>query len=473
MDILMPKVGLTMTEGVIVEWHKHPGDWVRRGEVLFTFETEKSTLDFESPAEGLLTDILAPTGEPIPCLTPVAAIRQQTADDRRQTTDHRQQTTDDRQQITDHRQQTADDRPQTTDHRQQTADDKQQTTDHGSRSAETGQSSIQNPKSALASPRARALARERAIDLAAVSGTAPGGVIVARDVLAALQQPDNVSPTTPVRATPVAQRMAADLGVDLASLSGSGPDGRITREDVERAARAANRQPSQASYLALSPARRVTAQRLAESVRTAPQVTLTTEADATGLVSAREQLSVELGEKVSYNTLLAMIAARALKEHPNLNAAWDESGGAPRVLLRDGIHISIAVDTERGLYVPVLRDCATKSLAQLHRELNDLIARAIAGRLSPDQMLGGTFTITNLGMYEIDAFTPILNLPEAAILGVGRILARPVALENQVVIRQMMTLSLTFDHRVVDGAPAARFLQRLKTLIERPFALLV
>ncbi|MGQ9904399.1 MAG: dihydrolipoamide acetyltransferase family protein, partial [Anaerolineae bacterium] len=352
-------------------------------------------------------------------------------------------------------------------------DDRPQVTDHSSQTTETGQSSIQNPKSILASPRARALARERAIDLATVSGTAPGGVIVARDVLAALQQPDNVSPTTPVRATPVAQRMAAELGVDLASLIGTGPDGRITREDVERAAQAANRQPSQAGYLALSPARRVTAQRLAESARTAPQVTLTTEADATSLVSAREQLSVELGEKVSYNTLLAMIAARALKEHPNLNAAWDESGNAPRLLLRDAIHIGVAVDTERGLYVPVLRDCATKSLAQLHRELNDLIARAVAGRLAAEEMSGGTFTITNLGMYEIDAFTPILNLPEAAILGVGRILARPVALENQVVIRQMMTLSLTFDHRVVDGAPAARFLQRLKTLIERPFALLV
>lgn len=449
MDILMPKVGLTMTEGVIVDWHKRPGDWVRQGEVLFTFETEKSTLDFESPAEGLLTDILVPTGQPIPCLTPVAVIRQQTTDDRQQTTDDRSQTADDRPQVTD----------------------------HSSQTTETGQSSIQNPKSILASPRARALARERAreraIDLATVSGTAPGGVIVARDVLAALQQPDNVSATTPVRATPVAQRMAAELGVDLASLIGTGPDGRITREDVERAARAANRQPSQTGYLALSPARRVTAQRLAESARTAPQVTLTTEADATSLVSAREQLSVELGEKVSYNTLLAMIAARALKEHPNLNAAWDESGSAPRLLLRDAIHISVAVDTERGLYVPVLRDCATKSLAQLHRELNDLIARAVAGRLAAEEMSGGTFTITNLGMYEIDAFTPILNLPEAAILGVGRILARPVALENQVVIRQMMTLSLTFDHRVVDGAPAARFLQRLKTLIERPFALLV
>lgn len=447
----MPKVGLTMTEGVIVAWHKQPGERVQKGDLLFTFETEKSTLEFESPAEGVLTDILAPIGQPIPCLTPVAVVQRETTDDRYQSADNRTQTTDDRHQTSEAAARSSIVNPQSS----------------------IPKSQIQNLKSPLASPRARALARERGVDLATVSGTAPEGVIVARDVLAASQRSERALPATSARATPLAQRLASDLGVDLGELAGTGPDGRITREDVERAAQAARPSPSQGRYLTLSPARRVTAQRLAENARTAPHVTLTTEADATGLVSAREQLSAELGEKVSYNALLAAIAARALKEHPHLNAAWDESGSTPRVMLRDGVHIGVAVDTERGLYVPVLRDCAAKPLAQLHRELNDLIARAVAGRLAAEEMSGGTFTITNLGMYEIDAFTPILNLPEAAILGVGRILARPVARGDQVVIRQMMTLSLTFDHRVVDGAPAARFMQRLKTLIERPFALLV
>ncbi len=458
MDILMPKVGLTMTEGVIVAWHRQPGEQVRKGDPLFTFETEKSTLEFESPADGVLTAILAPLGQSIACLTPVAHIRQQTTDDRSQTPDHRHQAPDAVVQSSIVNRQS---------------------------SIPNSQSKIQNPKSVPASPRARALAREHGIDLSSVSGTAPGGVIVARDVLAAAEgrsentehraqsTDDRASQAASVRATPVAQRMAAELGVDLASLVGSGPDGRITREDVERAAQAAQPPMPQPAYQPLSPARRVTAQRLAENARIAPHVTLTTEADATGLVSAREQLSAELGEKMSYNTLLAAIAARALKEHPHMMAAWDESGDAPRLLLRDSIHIGVAVDTARGLYVPVIRDAGAKSLAQIHRDLTDLIARAAAGRLTADDMSGGVFTITNLGMYEVDAFTPILNLPEAAILGVGRILARPVARGEQVAIRQMMTLSLTFDHRVVDGAPAARFLQRLKQLIERPFALLV
>ncbi len=443
----MPKVGLTMTEGIIVQWHKQPGQYIRKGEPLFTFETEKSTLEFESPAEGVLTDILAPIGQPTSCFTPVAVVQGQTTDIRAQTSEHRHPTPDTRHLTPEAATQSSIVNPQSS----------------------IPKSQIPNPKSLPASPRARALARERGVDLATVSGTAPEGVIVARDVLAALQRSERAS----ARATPLAQRMASDLGIDLSTLAGSGPDGRITREDVERAAQAVDRQPSAPRYEVLSPARRVTAQRLAENARTAPHVTVTTDADATGLVSAREQLSAELGEKVSYNALLVAMAARALKEHPRLNAAWDESAGIPRLLLRDGIHIGVAVDTERGLYVPVLRDCAAKPLAQVHRELNDLVARAVAGRLAAEEMSGGTFTITNLGMYEIDAFTPILNLPEAAILGVGRILARPVARGDQVVIRQMMTLSLTFDHRVVDGAPAARFLQRLKTLIERPFALLV
>ena len=458
MDILMPKVGLTMTEGVIVAWHKQPGEQVRKGDPLFTFETEKSTLEFESPADGVLTAILAPLGQSIACLTPVAAIRPQMADDRSQTTDHRHQITDTRHQAPDAAVQSSIDNLQST--------------------IVNPKSKIQNPKSVPASPRARALAREHGVDISSVSGTAPGGVVVARDVLAAAEHraqstADRATQAASARATPVAQRMAAELGVDLASLVGSGPDGRITREDVERAAQAAQIPMPQPAYQPLSPARRVTAQRLAENARIAPHVTLTTEADATGLVSAREQLSAELGEKMSYNTLLAAIAARALKEHPHMMAAWDESGDAPRLLLRDSIHIGVAVDTARGLYVPVIRDAGAKSLAQIHRDLTDLIARAAAGRLTADDMSGGVFTITNLGMYEVDAFTPILNLPEAAILGVGRILARPVARGEQVVIRQMMTLSLAFDHRVVDGAPAARFLQRLKQLIERPFALLV
>ena len=162
------------------------------------------------------------------------------------------------------------------------------------------------------------------------------------------------------------------------------------------------------------------------------------------------------------------ICARALKEQPALNASWQDAG----IILHSGINIGLAVDTPRGLLVPVIHDAGSKSITRLHHDVTDVVGRAGEGKARPDELSGGTFTITNLGMFDVDGFTPIINLPEAAILGVGRIAPRPAAMNGQVVVRQMMTLSLSFDHRVVDGAPAGKFLQRIKQLIERPFALM-
>jgi pyruvate dehydrogenase E2 component (dihydrolipoamide acetyltransferase) len=196
-------------------------------------------------------------------------------------------------------------------------------------------------------------------------------------------------------------------------------------------------------------------------------VTLTTEADATNLASARQQASAELGDKVSYDALLVALVARALREHPDLNVRLAGAG----IQHLSEINIGVAVDTERGLLVPVVRSAASQGLLQIQSTLSELVDRALTGRSLPDDLSGGTFTITNLGMFEIDAFTPIINPPESAILGVGRIVSKPVVHEGQVVPREMMTLSLSFDHRVIDGAPAARFLQRVKQLVERPLAL--
>jgi len=404
MEILMPKVGLTMTEGSIVQWHKRAGDYVQKGELIFTFETEKSTLEFESPFEGVLENILVSVGQVTQCFVPVAVV--------------------------------------------------------------SPTSNLQSPISNLSrpiSPRARLRAREKGIDVNAVIGSGPDGVVLERDVLAYQSQP------SAARATPLAERMAVELGVDLATIIGTGRDGLITREDVEAIGAVPRDSPDAGTELqTLTAARRVTAQRTAESARNVPHVTVTTEADATALVSAREQLNAELNEKVSYNALLIAIVARALREHPQLNAYWADGS----VGLYKAINVGVAVDTPRGLYVPVVRD-ATRPLIQLHRDLTDLLARTLAGTISGDDFANGTFTITNLGMYEIDAFTPIINQPQAAILGVGRILGKPVARGEQMMVRQMMTLSLSFDHRIVDGAPAAKFLQRVKALIERPFALIV
>jgi pyruvate dehydrogenase E2 component (dihydrolipoamide acetyltransferase) len=198
-----------------------------------------------------------------------------------------------------------------------------------------------------------------------------------------------------------------------------------------------------------------------ESVATAAPVTLTTETDATALVEARQRLAAE-GTPVAYNDLFLAILGRALKEHPQLNAALEGE------TIRTGgpVHVGLAVDTDHGLLVPVVRDVDRKSLAEIAGETAALIELARAGRLPPEMMRGGTFTLTNLGMFAIDAFTPLIHLPECAILGVGRIKAQPSVVGDEIRIRQKLWLSLTFDHRLVDGAPAARFLQRAAQLIE-------
>ncbi|MBV9358649.1 MAG: 2-oxo acid dehydrogenase subunit E2, partial [Chloroflexi bacterium] len=225
----------------------------------------------------------------------------------------------------------------------------------------------------------------------------------------------------------------------------------------------------------LSQVRRITAARMAESAHTVAPVTLTTEADATRLVELRAQIRADVdalgivAPPLSYNELLVKLLAVALAEQPALNASWRDG----RVVQHPDVHIGVAVDTDRGLLVPVVRDARNKSVATISRELQTMISAAQAGALSVDQLKGGTFTLTNLGMYDIDAFTPIINLPECAILGVGRIVPRPVVVDVQaetVRVRRMLALSLTFDHRVVDGGPAARFLQRVKQLVEHPGA---
>ncbi|HFD39398.1 MAG TPA: 2-oxo acid dehydrogenase subunit E2, partial [Anaerolineae bacterium] len=313
-------------------------------------------------------------------------------------------------------------------------------------------------------------AREKGVDLALVTGSGPGGRIVEKDVLAFLESRP--------KATPLAAKTAAAAGVDLSTVAGSGIGGRIMRADVEAAIPAAAPPPAAETpaveSVPLTGLRRIIAGRMAASHSQTARVTLVTEADATALVEARQKLkaavSEEWGFAPGYNDLLGLIVARALREFPYMNARLGEDGATIERL--PFVNLGMAVDTERGLLVPVIRDADRKGLRAFGTEFRALVERARLGKSQPDDLTGGTFTITNLGMYDVDAFTPIINLPEAAILGVGRIQPKAVVREGEIVVRQMWTLSLVFDHRLVDGAPAARFLQRIKRLIENPYLLL-
>jgi pyruvate dehydrogenase E2 component (dihydrolipoamide acetyltransferase) len=353
----------------------------------------------------------------------------------------------------------------------------------------------------FASPRARKLAAEKNVDLAQVKPTGYEGARVAeRDVAAYLR--------TAPKATPVAQRMAAVEGVDLRGVSGTGPGGKIVKEDVERTLKPAETAsaavgaapivtaalPVAAAPLAdatienqklkiTNPAevveripfkgvRAIIAERMGASVHTTARVTLMMEVDATEFVAARtrlkERVEKEWGFAPGYNDLLAKIVVTALRQFPYMNARL----ASDAIEIMGHVNLGMAVDTERGLLVPVVRYAETKNLRQFGTEFRELVERARKGRSLPDDISGGTFTITNLGMYDVDAFTPVINLPEAAILGVGRIAPKPAVHGNAVEIRQMMALSLAFDHRLVDGAPAARFMQSIKQMVEEPYLLL-
>ena len=278
-----------------------------------------------------------------------------------------------------------------------------------------------------------------------------------------------------VVASPRARRAAAELGVDWRRLVGSGRGGRILERDITgaglRSQARAEAPQAPGVRLEFNGIRRLTAERMALSARTVAPVTLTTEADATPLVRLREQALAERQhepERVpGYTDVLVKIAAIALAEQPALNASLTEDG----LIQHRDINIGIAVETDTGLVAPVVRGADSMSVEAIARESRRLIEAARSATIRADNLAGATFTITNLGMYDVDAFTPIINLPQCAILGLGRIVARPVVMDentDEIAVRRMLTLSLTFDHRLVDGAPAARFLQRIKHLVERP-----
>lgn len=295
--------------------------------------------------------------------------------------------------------------------------------------------------------------------------------------------------------SPYARRLAQSMGIEWQSIKGSGLKGRIMAKDVEEAVvqlRAERpleapipvetpiiKAPDKQAFLTteeartpMSSMRRKIAEHMAHSAHTSAPVTLTCEVDATELVKLRKALKADAANSglpvPSYNDLLAKLSAQAIVEHPMVNARIDGN----EIVLMSSVNIAIAVDTERGLIVPVLRDIQAKSLRQVARESAALIEKTRSGAVGYEDLQGATFTITNLGMFEIDAFTPIIDLPQCAILGVGRIAPKQVVVDieaEKVAIRQMMFLSLTFDHRLIDGAQAARFLQRVKHFVENPY----
>jgi pyruvate dehydrogenase E2 component (dihydrolipoamide acetyltransferase) len=453
-EVLIPKLGMTMTEGTVAEWLVPDGGEVKPGEIVYRLETEKIEFEVEAETPGIVRHlvaqgttlepgtvvayILAP-GEAMPAgASPVAAAPAAAAPVPGATT-------------------------------------------------ATQATAVAVDGRAPASPAARRLAKEAGVDLARVAGSGPGGRITEADVLAAKSAPASpavAAPSREVLASPVARKLAESLGIDLATVQGTGPGGRITREDVE-AASTAPKPPAQPAPAAGRPGarqpgdvipmramRKVIAERMHGSLQEMAQLTMGADALMDEAVRLRGQLIEEWadeGIRPSYTDLVIKAVAKALRKHPLLNARVSEAG----IELERGVHIGMAVALDEGLVVPVVRDADTASLKEIGAETTRLAEAARSGKLGLDEMAGQTFSVTALGMAGVDFFTPIINPPNVAILGVGAIRDSLAWDGDRPVKRQRMTLSLTIDHRAVDGAPGAAFLGEVRALLEAPYRLLV
>lgn len=429
--IVMPKLGLTMSEGTISNWRKQEGDSIKQGDVLFEVETDKLTNEFQSTSEGILRKILVKEGT-VPVLAPVAIIGN--------------------------------------------ADE-----DITALLNESGTGNIEPEKTAVtesiktdikvpvalggrvkASPRAKKLAQDLGVDINLVSGKGPDGSVTESDIknyAEQTKQEKKVSPTAAV--------IADKLGVDTNKIE---KDSRIMKDDVinYKISEELEKYAAPKEFRKLmSGMRKVIAKRMLESKQTSPTVTFNIKVDITSMKQLREELKDVF--KVSYNDILVKILSKVLLEFPLLNSSLEDN----EIVTRNYVNIGVAVALPDGLLVPVVKYANVKGLKDISQEIKTMAEKAKTNELSPDELKGGTFTISNLGMYGIESFSPIINQPEVAILGVNAIKEEAVVVNGEIKIKPLMGLSLTADHRVVDGAVAAEFLAKLKEYIEKPGLLLL
>jgi len=379
-NVVMPKLGLTMKEGRVDRWLKKVGDIVKKGEEIVEVSTDKIANVVESPADGILAKILVNEGEIVPVATPIGII-----------------------------------------------------TAEGEKLEEVEKS---EEKFIKATPVAKRLAKENNIDLFLITGTGPGGRITEEDVKKFIsEQKVKTEEEGPKKEVAVIEGQAL--------------------EKVER--------------MPMDNIRKTISQRMKKSWSEIPHVTEDIKVDVTELVNLRENLNHISDNKFTYTDLIAKACVIAIKKNPVVN--WSIEG--EYIIKNSSINLGIAVALDNGLIVPVVKEADKKSLLELSKNIKELSERARNNKLTPDEIIGSTFTITNIGMYEIDSFTPIINPPESAILGVNKIYKEPVVLDNNIVIRHIMKLSLSFDHRLIDGATAAKFLLDLKKTLENPVSLLI
>ena len=441
--VIMPALELAQETGKVLKWLKNPGDAVTKGEPIVEIETDKVTVEIEAPAAGVLRDVTAQPGDVVPVGKTIALIF------------------------------AAGEAGGAASPAPAAAAARAMATP--SPAAPVGQSPAA-ASGVRASPLARKLAEQHGVDLASIK--TPSGRVEKADVMAYVesQKPSAGNGTAGriAAASPKARRLAAERGMDLRALQGSGPGGAVLAADIPAAAPAAQRavaapaaqRPAVAA--GVSNVWRIMAERMTASWTSAPHFYLVREVTVSRLVTWRERASKQTGVRITYTDLLVRLVAATLAQHPRVNASWKDG----TIVQHAEINIGLAVAIDDGLVVPVLHRADTLSLAEIAARREDLVTRAQAGKLRPADIQGGSFTISNLGMYGVDAFNAIVNPPQAAILAVGRIADRVVAVGGQPAVQPTMVLTLSCDHRALDGARAAQFLGVLAEVVEEPLTLL-
>lgn len=434
-NINMPRLGLTMTEGVIVKWLKSEGDAVEKGEEIVEVESDKSVVAYESPESGVLLKILVKEGDVCEIYKPMAVIGE------------------------------------AGEVVEGTVEEEVNKLEAEVEGASTPSATIVAPMASdqasagdriFISPAAKRIAKENKVDIAAIPFPAGKKRIEKSHVLDFIK-------SSKIKATPVATKMALDLGIDLASM-GKAPGERIFSSDLGSQVMPARRGENR---FAVSGMRKVIASRMKSSLDTAAHVSLTTEVDMSRTIEMKNRVSglvqTKYGVKLSLNDIVVKCTAQALREYPRVNSVFTDA----EIIEKGEINVGMAVAMDEGLMVPVIRDADVLSLGEISVRAKDLAERARQGKLLPDDYAGGTFTVSNLGMYEITQFTSIINQPESAILSVAKLVERPVVIDGDITVRPMMNLTISFDHRPIDGSLAALFLRRVKQLLEEPYELVI
>ena len=463
-EVIMPKAGSEMEEGEIVQWFKQEGDEVKEGEILLEIVTDKVNMEVEAEASGTLLKILHPAGSVVPVVQTIAWIGQ-----------------------------AGEAVPGAGAAPAAAAAPVEETVVETKVEATPAQEVVVFDNSGLrATPAARAYARENGIDLSQVKGTGAKGRVHKDDVV-------DYKLNAKAKISPLAARIAEVEGINTDGIVGTGPKGKIMKADVlsvlngsasEAAASASEvaapasaksaKAPNENQWgvvetVPMSPMRKVISKRMSESYFSAPTFVVNVEVDMTELLALRKKvvdaIIEETGKKATVTDFISLAVIKSLMKHPYVNASL--SGDEKEMYLHHYVNLSIAVGMDSGLVVPVIKGADKMSLKELVVASKEITTKALAGKLKPDEMADSTFTISNLGMYGVKSFVPIINQPNTAILGVSATVQKPVVLNGEVTVRPIMTLTLTADHRVVDGLEGAKFMKTLKEAIENPLSLLI